>query len=203
MMLIATPPTATRTRARVTIRPIAAIDAAGLSDFYARLSPHARARRFFGASRGISEAEAERFASVDHARDDGFVAELSEVGPADGTIIGHATLTSSGEAPPEIAFAVADAWQGRGIGSALLRAVIEAAERRGTRCVSAILLADNVAMRRLLERAGRPWRVAAFDGATIEVRLELESAGEEPAGEEPGGADPAGVLPVGVGGTSR
>ena len=39
MTLTATPPTATRERARVSIRPIEVVDADGLSDFYASLSP--------------------------------------------------------------------------------------------------------------------------------------------------------------------
>lgn len=183
MTLTVTPTNATGKRARVSIRPIEAVDADGLSTFYATLGPASRARRFFGACRGISDADAERFASVDHVRDDGFVAVLAEQGPADGQIVGHATLTTADDAPPEIAFAVADGWQGRGIGTDLLQAVLKAAQRRGHPRVSAMLLADNVAMRRLLARAGRPWRVTGFDGSIIEVQVDVE--------------------PVAIGGTSR
>jgi acetyltransferase len=174
MTLTTTPPTATRERARVSIRPIEVVDADGLSDFYASLSPESRARRFFGACRGISEAEAQRFAAVDHDRDHGYLAVIAEPGPADGQIVGHATLTSAGDAAPEIAFAVADAWQGQGIGTDLLRTVVRAAERRGLPRVRAMLLADNLGMRRLLARAGRPWRVIGGNGSFIEVEIDLE-----------------------------
>ena len=177
MMQTVTPANATRERARVTIRPIEAVDADGLSTFYASLSAESRALRFLGASRGISQAEAMRFASVDRMVDDGFVAVVAEAGPDDGLIVGHATLTSGGYRPPEIAFAVADAWQRRGLGTALLQAVIDAAKRRGIARLVAVVRADNVAMRRLLARAGWSSRITALDGSTMDVELERVAAG--------------------------
>lgn len=178
MIQTVTPANATRTRARVTIRPIEAVDAFGLSAFYASLSAESRARRFLGASRGISPADAARFASVDHRTEDGYVAVVAEAGPDDGLIVGHATLTSNGAGtPPEIAFAVADGWQRRGIGTALLREMIGAAERRGIRRLECSVLADNLAMQRLLAHGGWSSRVTAFDGSTLEVEIEPATAG--------------------------
>jgi RimJ/RimL family protein N-acetyltransferase len=177
MIQTTTPTNATRERTRVTIRPIEAVDASGLSDFYAALSPESRARRFLGASRGISQEMAARFAGADHIIDDGLVAVLHEQGPRDGQIVGHATLTSDGARPPEIAFAVADAWQRRGIGTALLREVIGVADRRGIPRLNAVLLADNVAMRRLLAKAGWASRITGLDGPTMEVEVERMTGG--------------------------
>jgi RimJ/RimL family protein N-acetyltransferase len=179
MIQTVTPANATRKRARVTIRPIEAVDASGLSAFYAALSDESRGRRFLAASRGISAADAERFASVDHLTEHGYLAVVAEAGPNDGLIVGHATLTPSGSGePPEMAFAVADAWQRQGIGSALMREVICTAERLGMRRLSAALFADNIAMRRLLAGAGWSWRIADVDGSTIEVELESATAGQ-------------------------
>jgi acetyltransferase len=179
MIQTVTPANATRTRARVTIRQIEAVDAFGISAFYASLSAESRARRFLAASRGISPAEAERFASVHHRTEDGYVAVVAEVGANDGLIVGHATLTSDGTGtPPEIAFAVADGWQRRGIGTALLREVISAAQGRGIQRLQASLFVDNVAMRRLLAHAGWSSRIAAVDGSTMEVEIEPVTAEE-------------------------
>lgn len=177
MIQTVTPANATRERTRVTIRPIEAVDADGLSTFYASLSPESRARRFLGASRGINGEMATRFAAVDHRSEDGFVAVLLEQGPADGLIVGHASLTTNGDAPPEIAFAVADAWQRRGIGTALMTEIIAVAERQRITRLTAALLADNIPMRRLLARAGWSSRITGLDGATMEVELEPMTAG--------------------------
>jgi hypothetical protein len=53
---------------------------------------------------------------------------------------------------------------------------VRAAERRGLPRVRAMLLADNLGMRHLLARAGRPWRVIGGDGSFIEVEIDLEPA---------------------------
>lgn len=57
----------------------------------------------------------------------------------------------------EIAFTVADAHQGRGIGSLLMDAVVVAAEEAGVRRLTARLFSGNLAMRALLARFPVDW----------------------------------------------
>ncbi|MCB0931805.1 MAG: GNAT family N-acetyltransferase [Mycobacterium sp.] len=57
----------------------------------------------------------------------------------------------------EVAFIVADDYQGRGIGKFLMEALILAAHVAGVRRFTARLLAENVPMRTILDRFGGEW----------------------------------------------
>ncbi|MDX1885039.1 GNAT family N-acetyltransferase [Mycolicibacterium sp. 120270] len=57
----------------------------------------------------------------------------------------------------EVAFIVGDDYQGRGIGSFLMSALAVAARGDGVRRFTARVLADNLAMRKILERFGAQW----------------------------------------------
>jgi CRP-like cAMP-binding protein len=58
----------------------------------------------------------------------------------------------------EIAFTVADAYQGRGIGSLLIGALSIAARANGVQRFSARMLSDNVPMRAILDHYGAIWQ---------------------------------------------
>jgi RimJ/RimL family protein N-acetyltransferase len=58
----------------------------------------------------------------------------------------------------EIAFTVADAYQGRGIGSFLIDALAVAARVGGVEKFSGRMLADNVAMRTIMDHYGAFWQ---------------------------------------------
>ena len=58
----------------------------------------------------------------------------------------------------EIAFTVADAYQGRGIGSFLIAALSVAARVAGVEKFSGRMLADNVAMRTIVDHYGAFWQ---------------------------------------------
>ena len=58
----------------------------------------------------------------------------------------------------EIAFTVADAYQGRGVGSFLIGALSIAAEVDGVEKFTARMLSDNVPMRAIMDRYGAVWQ---------------------------------------------
>ena len=119
-----------------------------LERFYAELSGVSRATRFHGGSRGITHAQAVRFASADHRQRDGFVAV------ADGQIVGHLMLEPDDPGSEELAVAVSDQLQHHGVGTLLLAAAIASARLRGIQRLVAWVLPDNSAMRRLLTTSG-------------------------------------------------
>ena len=154
----------------VSIRPIERADAAGLSDFYARLSPESRHRRFLSCGTRPDADLGRVFTEGDGS---GFVGILDEPGPNDGAVVAHASIQSDDEDSAEIAFAVADEFQGNGIGTALMRAVVQHAGRAGLRRLNAILFATNVPMRRLLGNAGCAIRSDIVDFGVEEVALDV------------------------------
>jgi GNAT superfamily N-acetyltransferase len=153
----------------VMIRPIERSDASGLSDFYASLSPESRRRRFLGSAPRLDGDVLRAFAD----EGEGFVGILGERGPRDGAVVAHASVQSVGGGEAEIAFAVADELQGRGIGRQLMPMALELARARGLRTATATLLAENVPMRRLVQRADLPIVADHLDAGVEEITLSL------------------------------
>jgi len=58
----------------------------------------------------------------------------------------------------EIAFIVADEYQGRGVGSFLMKALMVAGGVSGVEKFTACVLADNLAMRKILDKYGAHWQ---------------------------------------------
>jgi len=173
-----------------TIRPIDPTDAPALVEFYARLSPEARQRRFLGGCRGIDAAQARAFAS-----ENGFVATLREPGPNDGMLIGHGCMPRIDGRRAEAAFAVLDAYQGAGIGRALLAAVVGRSRELGLTHLVASMFAGNGAIHRLLLAAG-PYRYLSRDGGVDVVEIAIGDGTSVPQTGMPKGMWRDGQTPV-------
>jgi RimJ/RimL family protein N-acetyltransferase len=137
---------------RIEIRALRPDDRAALVAAVGRTSERSLYRRFFGAKRDFSEQEVAFFVHVDFASHVALVAVVDEdEGPA---IAGGGRYIVLEPGRAEVAFAVVDAHQGRGIASALLRHLIAIARTAGMRELVAEVLPDNTAMLKVLERSG-------------------------------------------------
>jgi GNAT superfamily N-acetyltransferase len=76
----------------------------------------------------------------------------------------------------EIAFFVQQAYRRRGIGTALVKALLRWAEQRGWRRVWAMSVAENVLAMRLLQRCGFCFLKYVLPGIELDIEL---SAGEQ------------------------
>jgi len=143
----------------VHVRPILPSDAEALVAFHEALSPQSQYLRFFTTHPHLSSAEVERFTRVDYDRRMALVAEV------DGQLIGvgrYDRLEGSGEA--EVAFVVADACQGHGVASLLLRHLAEAARARGINWFAAETLPDNRPMQAVFRHSGFEMHTTFGDG---------------------------------------
>lgn len=115
---------------RVTYRAIAPDNAAALQRFHHRLSERSVYLRFFGAMPNLSDRKARYFTNVDGIKRFALVA-LDPEHPEE--IIGVVSFDREVDTErAEYAAAVDDGWQGKGLGLALTRRLIEAALKRGT-----------------------------------------------------------------------
>ena len=132
----------------VTIRPLRNGDTATVSTLFRRLGERSRARRFCGAKPRLSELELASLARVDDTHH-------VLVGYLDGDSepVGIARLVRSGSSA-EIAFAIADAHQGRGIGSTLAGELAADARAAGITELVATVCGDNPRVLALLRRLG-------------------------------------------------
>lgn len=159
----------------VHLRPIVPADADALVAFHAGLSERTRYLRFFAAHPRIPERELYRFTHVDHHDRVAFVVELG------GKIIAvgrYERLLDTDQA--EVAFVVADAHQGRGIGSVLLEHLAAAARESGVRRFEALVLAQNTAMLRVFRDAGYELtRQLAYGEVSLEVAVDATVTTEQ------------------------
>ena len=164
--------TGPRPATAIRIRRIAPADHDRLQAFYAGLSEESRRTRFLGPSNGIGDRQSSYFCCPDHAHREGFVATMV---PADGPdrIVGHVCIEPDGPDTAEVAVAVADELQGRGIGRRLVDAAVYWARRDGFRTLTATMLAGNPAIQRLLTGLGLPSTAVAIGAGVVEVRIDL------------------------------
>jgi|GEM_PF-1654615 GNAT superfamily N-acetyltransferase len=133
----------------VTIRPLRDGDTVTVEALFARLGDGSRARRFCGAKPRLSDAELAALARVD-ATHHVLVAYVD----GDPAPAGIARLVRIGRGA-EIAFAVADDHQGRGVGSVLGRELAADARAAGLTELVATVCGDNEPVVSLLHRLAR------------------------------------------------
>lgn len=133
------------------LRPIRPEDASRLIDFYDRLSRQSAYQRFFTIMKRLPPDWARLLATVDYRRRLALVAERGQA-PAP-EMVGVARYEPTDDPNTvEVAFVVQDGFQNLGLGTILLRHLLEAAEARGIRRFCAYVLADNTRMLDLLAR---------------------------------------------------
>ena len=102
--------------------------------------------------RDFTKQEIAFFVNVDFVNHVALVAVADEDGRA--VIVGGGRYVVLQPAKAEIAFAVVDQYQGRGIGAALMRHLIVIAREAGLKELVAEVLPDNIAMLKVFEKSG-------------------------------------------------
>ena len=100
----------------------------------------------------------------------------------DGTIIGLGNVfpeCAGDEHCAEIAVLVEDSHQGEGVGTALLRRQLQVAEQMGFSSVMAMVLSENGAMTRMLQRTGLAWTTKVEAGSAT-MRATVADTGSAP-----------------------
>ena len=152
----------------ITVRPLRNGDTATVAALFDRLGDRSRERRFCGGKPRLSDAELELLARVDEDRH-------ALVGYVDGDPLpaGLARIVRDGTSA-EIAFEVADEYQGRGIGSVLARELAGDARAAGVTELRAVVCGDNPQAVSLLRKLGRS-RHVSWQGRERELVVGLET----------------------------
>ena len=153
----------------VLIRPVQSADAPLLADGFTRLSDASRQMRFLTIKKELSPAELRYFTDIDH-HDHEALGALDHVG---GRGVGIARYVRDTEDPQaaEIAVTIADAWQGRGLGTELLAQLADRARSEGIRRFTALVAAGNTAMAALLQNTNA--ELVRYGPGTVEYEIAL------------------------------
>ena len=161
---------------QIRIRQAGRADVGALRDFLTGLSVQTRYLRFFAGAMPTSPAMLQTLAGGRTGAD-------ALVATRNGAIIGHAmavdTTGPCGDRMAEIGVVVADAWQGQGVGSGLMRTLVARAEARGATGLLMEVMAEN---RRMLSMIARQWPGACHDqsAAYVTVQARLPPGGSRP-----------------------
>jgi acetate---CoA ligase (ADP-forming) len=148
----------------VHVRPVKAEDAAAVHAFYEGLSPESITLRFFSGFPNLDMAV--RWATeVDYDRRYGLVATSGD----DDRVVAHAGWERHPDRPDraEVAFAIADAMQGNGLGTILLGQLAEAAAGAGVTVLNAEVLPQNRKMVGVFRDSGFPVTTQAVPGLVL------------------------------------
>jgi len=161
---------------RVTIRPIRPEDEPMMVSFHEALSERTVYQRYLqmlNLSQRIAHERLTRICFIDYARQMALVVEREAPGTGGKQIIAVARLQGiTGAAESEFAIVVADEPQKTGLGTELLRRLVEIGRAEGVKCITADILAENSAMQKVSEKLG--FKLLREPGdPVVSARLEL------------------------------
>jgi acetyltransferase len=153
----------------VTFRPVLPQDGNLVEQFLLDLSPEARRNRFLGPLREVPTSLLDRLMRVDYSSHLALLAEVFSDGAE--VMIGEARYVVDADLrSAEFAVAVADGWQGQGIGRRLLHQLACRAAAEGIEHLYGYGLSTNRTMLRLARATG--FEVRSDPGSAVTVRLE-------------------------------
>jgi acetyltransferase len=142
----------------VRIRPIRPEDEPAMVRFHKKLSDNTVYMRYLGflkLEQRIAHERLTRICFIDYNREMVLVAELASPSSGDSEIIGVGRLSKShGRNEAEFALLIRDDFQARGLGTELLRRLMEVATDEKLDRIFAVMAPENNAMRKIAGRAG-------------------------------------------------
>jgi acetyltransferase len=150
----------------VHVRPIRPEDAEREKRFFDRLSGRSRYQRFMQYLPQLSERMLARFTQLDYDRE----LALAALWQDEFLAVGRYAPNADGETA-EFALTVADAWQGKGLGHALLERLCDAARAAGYRALHGYILEANRDMLELAAHLG--FTEHSRDGSAVTVARTL------------------------------
>lgn len=162
--------------AHAQLRPLAPGDVDAERAFFNGLSLDARHQRFHFGLRELSPALLRLLTEVDQRRHRAWVLALCAPGQP---LIADARFVADPDQPgeAEFALAVADAWQGRGLGRRLTSHLIAEARRDGVQWLFGDVLVENRRMLGLMRDFGMQLQPHPDGAALVRARLRVPAGG--------------------------
>ena len=160
--------------AAVLIRSLRADDRQLETDFIRDLSPHSRRLRFLCDFKQPSDASIDQMMDVDHDLREALIAVVLVEGTPRAVAVARYCAAMEADTC-ECAVTVADAWQHHGLGTLLMRHLIDEARSHGFRRMISIDAAGNHAMRGLALSLGFQRRLDPDDPSQVIHSIDLQA----------------------------
>lgn len=156
----------------ILLRPIRPEDEPAHHALIARMSPEDLRLRFFSYVRELRHAQMARLTQVDYDREMAFIATAPDEHGEPETLGVVRTVTDPDNESAEFAVLVRSDLKGKGLGSMLMKKIIDYCRSRGTAEIKGLVLASNESMIGLARSLG--FRIESGpDGDTVVARLAL------------------------------
>lgn len=180
-----------RDGADVVVRPVRMSDEEALQDLFYSLSDESARLRFMARKSAYPHEEMQKLVAADYV--EAFALVACE--PRTSEIIGMARYDMDPATRfGDVAFAVRDTWQRRGIGSMLMRRMLAAAKANGLRGFRADVLAVNRGMLMVFQQSGLSVH-SRFDGAAYHLEMPFDAQPSTSQHAAPGAATPPAPIP--------
>jgi ribosomal protein S18 acetylase RimI-like enzyme len=159
----------------VRVRTATPADVTLVAALHARCSPETRSARFLSASPRLDPDELDALVGAPPAMfGRGARCTVLALTPDGGSAVGMVNVERTAAAAASFAVVVEDAWQDRGLGTALVRRAAEVAAEQGNEELVVTTHTQNMQVVKLLRRAGlRP--TAEITGGMLHVRAPLST----------------------------
>ena len=158
--------------ANITIRPIRPEDAVLEKNFHTRLSERTKYFRFMQALQELTPEMIVRFTQIDYDREMAFVAVTEDANMPSELGVGRYLMNPDGNSV-EFALVVADDCQRLGIGSKIMKALIQTAKSKGMSFFEGEVLVVNKPMLSLVKKLGFSIETIADDNEVVRVVKDL------------------------------
>lgn len=147
----------------VLLRPVKMSDEELLKEFFYSLSDQSNYRRFIMLRRRLPHEVLQKFTAIDYTKQMVILATIEE-GEKELVVGVGQYVVQEDTHTAEIALAVRDDYQRKGLGALLLSYISEVAKRQGLLGFTADVLGDNTPVLKLVEKAGFDFRKEVSDG---------------------------------------
>ncbi len=156
----------TKGGSELTVRPVRPTDEEMLSDMFYDLSDQTIINRFFSMLKSMPHRKLQQFCCIDYENEMSLVAITKDGVKQKVVGLGSYHLNPATHRA-EIAFMMADAWQGQGIGTYMIQSLVKVAKSKKIKGFTAEVLRDNVAMIALMHKAGVEPKSTIVDGSYL------------------------------------
>ena len=156
----------------LTIRPIRPADMDLEKAFVQKLSDYSRYYRFMLPIRELPQAMLEHFTHPDYDQEMALIVLSTQDGKEEEIGVARFVKYPDGR-QCEFALAIADEWQGKGVGSVLMRELIAIARSFGLAAMEGFVLTTNQPMLKLVKFLGFSSEMSSDDPTQLTVRKDL------------------------------
>jgi acyl-CoA hydrolase/RimJ/RimL family protein N-acetyltransferase len=157
---------------QIVYRAIHPTDEPRMRDLFYRLSEQSKYYRFMNHISRVPRSQIEDFVYVDHRSEVCIVSVLPSASGDEIIAVGNYYLDPKTN-KAEVAFAVSDKWQRKGIGTFMLKMLCQIARRNGIAGFTAEVLAENKGMQTVFNRSGLKLR-SQYRGDVHSYELDFE-----------------------------